>query len=245
MLKVKKLVIVLGVATALSSLAIPLSATRAKSAWQQESVTLNIGIAPYVGVTVVSNTAGTGVHFSDGVYTKTMVNGEGIENFGTTRLKVVCNIETNTDPNIYNGRNCKTNGWSLNVTPAPGYIVSKGGNSYTAMTKTTDSDAILSSADSVSGDNSNWALKVTPVTQTIGGTTVSADVTSGYGSMHHIPAATTAIASSTSWRTIGGVSTYIPNFEVDVQYGVKVSGSQSAGTYTGAVDYTVSLNASS
>ena len=242
MTKYKKLVVVLGIAVVLSSLAIPLSSAKSKSAWRQESVNLSIGIAEFIGVKVVSNTAGEGVAFNDGIYSKTMVNGEDLANFGTTRLRIYCNIETD-DNAILNGRNCKDDGWSLNVTPTSDSIVSKGGASYAAMTKTTDSDAILSSSNP--GTDSNWTIKVSPVEKSVKGTPVSASVTSGYQNPHYIPASTTPIATSTSWRTIGGVSTFIESFEVDVQYGVNVSHVQSSGTYTSALDYTVSLNAAS
>lgn len=246
--RAKKLVIIFGIAVTLASSSIPLSRVKARtSAFDRQSINLNIGIIPYVGVSIVSNNANeaAGVHYSDGAYVKTMQNGEGIENFGTSRLKIMCNIESNDDPELFGGRDCRNDGWSLNVAPVEGYTATVGGKTYAAMIATEHSGYILSDGNSVTGGNSTWLLKVSPVAKSVKGTQVTASVVNGFSNLHAIPATTTPIASSSSWRTIQGEPTYIESFEVDVQYGVGVGDSQGAGTYVGAVEYTVSLNASS
>lgn len=242
----KKLVIVFGIATVLSSLAIPLSSARASKLLVRDSVSVNVGIAPYVGISIINNTAGTGVTYSNGVYSKTMQNGEHISNFGTTRLKVICNIDEHTENlDTYGTLDCRNNGWSLNIAPASGYTTTVDGVSYATMVGSAASTAILSSSADLSGSTSTWGIMVIPVSKTVSGTSVSASAATGYDSMHIIPASTAPIATSTSWRTINGTSTYIESFELDIQYGVGVSSTQPAGTYTGVVDYTISLNASS
>lgn len=242
----RSVIVIIGLATALSSLAVPLSSVKARSTFSRPSINLSVGIAPYIGMSLVSNTANTtaGVTYENGTYSKTMQNGESISGFGTTRFRIICNFETNDDPNYYDGRNCKTNGWSLNVTPSPESIATIQGVEYAAMT-TDHSDYILSNDTSMNGANSTWLLKVNPVVKTVNNKSVSANAVNGFGNLHKIYPETTSIATASSWQTINGVSTYISSYEVDVQYGISVSNYQSAGTYTGVVDYTVSLNAAS
>lgn len=243
MSKAKIILCVLGVAAGLSGAIIPLSSTKAKGAIEQNEISINLGIAKYLGIESVSNTPGTDVSFLDGTYSKTMVNGENTDDFGTTTFKIICNFDSNDDVNYFNGYNCKDNGWVLTVTPANTQI--DEGVSYAAMVAAEHSEAILSKSGAFSAKDSNWAIKVSPVEKTISGVDVSPTITTGYSSFHNIPAGSTIVASGKSWKTINNIYTYINEFGVDVQYGVGIGSSQAAGTYTGVLDYTVSLKASS
>ncbi|MBQ2660402.1 hypothetical protein IJF86_03240 [Candidatus Saccharibacteria bacterium] len=242
MSKAKTALCILGVAAVLFGAVIPLSSTTAKNAIERGEISVGIGIAKYIGIDSVTNTPGTNVDFSDSIYSKNMVNGESIENFGTTTFKIICNFDTNTDVTYHSGYNCKDNGWALSISPTS--TQTQGGVSYAAMVAAEHAATILSKSNSFSANDSNWAIKVSPVTKSISGTDVSPTITSGFSSFHIIPATSTEIASGKSWKTIGGVSTYINEFGVSVQYGVGVGSTQAAGTYTGVVNYTLSLKAS-
>ena len=242
MSKAKIVLCVLGIAAGLSGAMIPLSSTNAKGAIERNEVSISLGIAKYLGIDSISNTPGTDVDFADGVYSKTMVNGENIDDFGTTTFKIICNFDSNDDANYFGGYNCKDNGWVLTVAPAN--TQTKEGVPYAAMVAAEHSEAILSQSGTFSTNDSNWAIKVSPVQRTIGGVDVSSVVPSDYSSFHKVPASSTEIASGKSWKDINSVNTYINEFGVNVQYGVGVGSSQAAGTYTGVVNYTLSLKAS-
>lgn len=241
--RVERSFCILAIFTVLTTVLIPCSSTSAKGIYDRDTISIGIGIDKYIGIEVISNEPGTDVDYSDGVYSKTMVGGEKLENFGTTTLKVICNFDSNDDIEYYGGHNCRDNGWTLITSPV--HTTIKEGTAYASMIADNSSAAILSKNNSFSGTESNWAIKVSPVQRTIEGSDVSPTITSGYTTPHIIPATSTEIASGKSWKTIGGVDTYIDSFGVSVQYGINIDGSQAAGTYTGAVNYTASLKASS
>jgi len=115
-----------------------------------------------------------------------------------------------------------TGGWSL-------YAIGAGTatGDITKMDASTnvDSDDIATGI-TLDGSVSNWAFKVTK-----GGTdAANVTITEGYTGFNPIPSAQTKIATGTS--TAG-------NSTVAATYGVGISSTQSAGTYTGKVTYTL------
>lgn len=240
MSKIKQFICVAGAVVALLGASIPLSSTKANSAISQNEVSIGVGIAKIIGVEITSETPGENVKLSNGTYSKTMLNGESIENFGTTTFDIICNF--NNDPDDPGGPNCDENGWSLLVSPVT--TVTKEGVAYASMNSSESSAAILSKSGTLSPAESTWAIKVSPITSTIDGADVSPAIADGYTSLHLIPATSTEIATAKSWKTINNQYTYIPHFGVSVQYGIGVANSQAAGSYSGALNYTVSLKAS-
>lgn len=251
MSRAKKTFFVFGIFAILSSLAFPLSSTGAttmierdkgRGAINRNNISVGVGISKMIGLKSVSNTPGEGVDFADDVYSKTMAGGESIDNFGTTTMSIICNFDQNDDTDFYGGYNCRDNGWTLSVTPASTKEVE--GVAYAAMVSEDSPATILSQYNSYSGPGSNWAIKVSSVPYSIESVDVSPSIPSAFSSTHIIPATSTEIASGKSWKTIKGIDTYIDSFGVNVQYGINLANSQAAGTYTGAVNYTVSLKAS-
>ncbi len=121
-----------------------------------------------------------------------------------------------------------TAGWDLN---AIGAGTANGDITKMDASTNTDSDDIATGT-TLDGSVSNWAFKVAK-----GGTDSSnVTLTTGYDAFSAIPSASTKIATGTS--TAG-------NATITATYGVGVSSTQSAGTYTGKVQYTLSHPAAS
>lgn len=234
-----------GIAATLSSLAIPLSSSSARSAFSRDQVSIDIGIGNFIGVEATNQSPGTDVAYSDGVYSKKMELGEKVANFGETTFKIICNFDSNDDDAYYGGYNCQDNGWALVATPTKTTTVD--GQTYAAMVAQ-DGDAtatILSQSNSFESNDSNWAIQVTPVQRTVLGVDATPTVVASFASPHLIPAVSTEIAYSKSWRTKDRANDlYIDSFGVNVQHGISVGASQMAGTYKGEINYTVALKAS-
>lgn len=242
MSKTKRSLFVLGIFVMLSGAIIPLSSSKATMVSNGDEIKIGIGIAKMIGIEAISNVPGTDVDFSDGYYSKTMVNGESLENFGATTFNIICNFSSNDDPKFQNGYNCEDNGWVLTASSPD--VLTEGGTPYAAMVDANSSAAILSKMTTFSVENSTWAFKFSPIAREIDGVDVSPIVTTGYDAFHTIPTSSTEVASGKSWQTIKDVKTYIDGFGVKVQYGIGVADTQAAGTYVGTINYTVSLKAS-
>ncbi len=120
-----------------------------------------------------------------------------------------------------------TGGWQLNAIGAGGAT-----GDVTKMDASTDKDADdISTGTTLDGSVSNWAFKIAK-----GGTDAgNITITTGYDSFSAVPSAATKIAQGTS--TAG-------NSTITATYGVGISATQSAGTYTGKVQYTLAHPAS-
>ncbi len=121
-----------------------------------------------------------------------------------------------------------TGGWDLNAIGA-----GTATGDITKMDASTNVDADdIATGVTLDGSVSNWAFKVAK-----GGTDAgNITITSGYTDFSAVPANSTKIATGTS--TAG-------NSTITATYGVGISSTQSAGTYTGKVQYTLAHPASS
>ncbi len=115
-----------------------------------------------------------------------------------------------------------TGGWDLNAIGA-----GTATGDVTKMDASTNKDADdIATGTTLDGSVSNWAFKIAK-----GGSDASnITVTTGYDNFSAVPAASTKIAKGTS--TAG-------NSTITATYGVGISATQSAGTYTGKVTYTL------
>ncbi|MBR0467881.1 hypothetical protein IJJ53_03185 [Candidatus Saccharibacteria bacterium] len=115
-----------------------------------------------------------------------------------------------------------TGGWKLN---AIGAGTATGDVTKMDASTNTDSDDIATGT-TLDGSVSNWAFKVAKG----GSDAANITVTEGYTNFSAVPASATKIAQGTS--TAG-------NSTIAATYGVGISSTQSAGTYTGKVTYTL------
>lgn len=230
-----------GAVLALCCMAVPLSSS-AISATDTAEISVGIGIGKYIGLESVANVPGVGVGYQNDAYSKIMYAGESMSDFGTTTLRIVCNFDQNNDSSFYGGLNCKDNGWALSASSSNTYT--ENSTAYAAMVTSGQTNRILSKTTTPSESESTWTMKASPVSKTINNTNVSPSVVSSFLTPHVIPATSTVIATGKSWKQINSVDTYINEAKVDVQYGVSIGTTQPAGTYTGVINYTLSLNAS-
>ncbi len=121
-----------------------------------------------------------------------------------------------------------TGGWDLNAIGA-----GTATGDVTKMDASTNVDADdIATGTTLDGSVSNWAFKVAK-----GGTDASAaTVTTGYTNFSAVPSSSTKIVTGSS--TAGNVT-------VTATYGVGISATQSAGDYTGKVQYTLAHPAAS
>ena len=120
-----------------------------------------------------------------------------------------------------------TGGWQLNAIGA-GTVT----GDVTKMDASTDKDADdIATGTTLDGSVSNWAFKIAKG----GDDAANVTITAGYDNFSAVPSASTKIAQGTS---TAGKST------ITATYGVGISATQSAGTYTGKVTYTLAHPAS-
>lgn len=115
-----------------------------------------------------------------------------------------------------------TGGWKLN---AVGAGTATGDVTKMDASTNTDSDDIATGT-TLDGSVSNWAFKIAKG----GDDAANITITTGYTDFSAIPSGATKIAQGTS---TAGKST------ITATYGVGISSTQSAGTYTGKVTYTL------
>ena len=152
----------------------------------------------------------------DSPHTASISSGTYEENIGTTTLKAICN---------------DSNGYSIY---AVGYTNNEFGR--------TDLEAIingsLSPTDNIntgtatSGETSNWAMKLTPVSGTYAPTILS-DADGTFSNYHKIPSTYTKVATLTSSTDATTGSS------IQSTYAAYISKDQSAGDYNGKVRYTL------
>ena len=122
-----------------------------------------------------------------------------------------------------------TGGWDLN---AVGAGTATDHVNYMDASTNVDGDDIITADGTPAASSSAWAFKLEK-----GGSDASnVTITTGYTAFKAIPANSTKVATGTS--TAG-------NSTVTATYGVSIDATQSAGTYTGKVTYTLAHPASS
>ena len=142
----------------------------------------------------------------------TVVSGQHISDVGTTTLKALCNDN--------NGFSIYTIGASNN-TEGNNKLISNVSAQYDIATGT-----------ATSGNISNWAMKLTPVTGTYTPT-----MTEGYDDQYvAVPDIWTKVASRTS-NTDVSTDSDVAGSSLTTTYALYASPAQPAGTYTGQVKY--------
>lgn len=148
----------------------------------------------------------------DADHVATVVNGQRISDVGTTTLKVLCNDN--------NGFSIYTIGASNN-TEGNNKLVSNVSAQYDIATGT-----------ATSGNISNWAMKLTPVTGAY-----TPIMTEGYNNQYvAVPDIWTKVASRTS-NTDVSTDSDVAGSSLTTTYSLYASPAQPAGTYNGQVKY--------
>ena len=162
---------------------------------------------------------------SNNVYTETVTADSYTPNIGDTRIKVFCNDFA---------------GFSVY---AVGFTNDTIGNN-TMATSTTPAQTI-NTGTATSGNTSNWAMKLTKVTNTSGQQDITygednlaiTDGTTNYNGVYRtVPATYTKVATYTNNNGPATTDTALGS-NIDARYAVFVSATQPAGTYEGKVKY--------
>lgn len=152
---------------------------------------------------------------ASGDITKTLANGGHDDNITGSTFTITCN---------------DVRGWKLNAVGAGEATgdVTKMKGTGTGITSNDD----IPTGTTLDGTVSNWAFKLAAGTGDHAGATIytSADPAVDFTEFNAIPASATKVASGT---TSAGTQT------VTATYGIGVSPTQNAGTYTGKVQYTL------
>ena len=153
----------------------------------------------------------------DSEHSATMHNGEYRSEIGTTTFKIYCN--DNSGYSVY----------------AIGYSGDEYGN--TEMVHSDDATYNFDTGTATSGSNSNWAMKLLPVSGTYA-PTIQSDSNGSYTGYHVVPTTYAKIATFPSNTDVPGNGTGLGS-AFQSTYAVWISNSQVAGTYTGKVRYTM------
>ena len=142
--------------------------------------------------------------------------GTYVTDIGSTTFKVVCN---------------DSNGYSIY---AIGYTGKREKNNSNNVLDATIGGTLtpaynIASGTATSGNTSNWAMKLTPVTGTYAPT-----ITNSYDNYNTVPLTSTKVAQFTSVTDAGNNAT---GSSFTATYSAYVSGGQPAGTYDGKVKY--------
>ncbi len=153
----------------------------------------------------------------DSEHSAAMHNSEYRSEIGTTTFKVYCN--DNSGYSVY----------------AIGYSGDEYGN--TEMIHGSDTTYNFATGTATSGSNSNWAMKLLPVSGTYA-PTIQSDSNGSYTGYHVVPTTYTKIATFPSNTDVPGSGTGLGS-AFQSTYAVWISSTQVAGTYTGKVRYTI------
>ena len=129
-----------------------------------------ITIEDYYELSIINNTAGTGVTFEDGIYSATMSNGTANSAFGTTTLGAVCN---------------STHNWKIQAES-----VFHDSNNISIMRGQATGLNLTSGSTALDGTVSTWTMAVSAGDN-------SPSVESTFANPHIIPYAATTIATGT------------------------------------------------
>ncbi len=146
-------------------------------------------------------------------HTDNMSNGTHTDSLGSTKFTVKCN---------------DASGFAL-------YAIGYSGDEYGATSMLGDNELSIPTGTDASAGNttSHWSMKISKDTTSY--LPNSLTIENSFGSQHIIPSTYTKIASfPSSTDGINGTGTSIL-----ATYGVRISGTQAAGTYIGKVKYTL------
>jgi len=143
---------------------------------------------------------------TDKTYSVSMSNGQLKSDIGSTTFNVVCN---------------DTAGYAI-------YAIGYGNNTLgvTDMISSTNTSYNIVTGTGTSGNTSNWAMKLDPISGTSAPT-----ILNGFNSFHNVPSSWTKVVQFTQvvQSTVGS--------SFKSTYQIFVSPTQAAGTYTGKVRY--------
>ena len=165
-----------------------------------------------VTITVPSACSMSGTITTGNEHTATVDSGTYVEDIGETTLKTICN---------------DSNGFSIY---AIGYTNDEYGNTVLKSSLGDTNNVITGTA--TEGNTSNWAMKLTAVSNDYTPTILS-DTNGSFSSYHIIPSTYTKVATRTS------VTDATNGSNIKTTYAVYMNPTQPAGTYTGKVKYTL------
>ena len=154
----------------------------------------------------------------DTAHTRTAQNGQYQSEIGTTTFKTYCN---------------DLGGYSVY---AIGYSNDEYGN--TLMKHNSDSNNDFNTGTATSGNTSEWAMKLIPVTGTYA-PTIQSDTNGSFASYHIVPSTYTKVATFPSQTDAPVSGTPGIGSAFKSTYAAWISATQPAGTYTGKVRYTL------
>ena len=165
-----------------------------------------------VTITVPSACSMSGTITTGNEHTATVDSGTYVDDIGETTLKTICN---------------DSNGFSIY---AIGYTDDTYGN--TKLKSSVGATSDVNTGIATSGNTSNWAMKLTSVSNDYTPTILS-DTNGSFSSYHIIPSTYTKVATRTS------VTDATNGSNIKTTYAVYMNPTQPAGTYTGKVKYTL------
>ena len=154
----------------------------------------------------------------DTAHTRTVQNGQYQSEIGTTTFKTYCN---------------DLSGYSVY---AIGYSNDEYGN--TLMKHNSDSNNDFNTGTDTSGNTSEWAMKLIPVSGTYA-PTIQSDASGSFDSYHVVPTTYTKVATFPSQTDAPVDGTPGIGSAFKSTYAAWISATQPAGTYTGKVRYTL------
>ena len=155
---------------------------------------------------------------SDTEHSATIFNNEYYPDIGTTTFKTYCND---------NG------GYAV-------YAIGYSGDQYgaTSMIHSVDTTYNFNTGTATSGANSNWAMKLIPVTG-LYRPTIQSDTSGTFANYHIVPSTYTKVATFPSTTDIPASNSTGTGSAFQSTYAVFISPTQVAGIYTGKVRYTL------
>ncbi|MBR2586935.1 hypothetical protein IKE71_00995 [Candidatus Saccharibacteria bacterium] len=242
-MKSSRLVAINGILLGLAATLLPLGTHATTIA--QETVDVSVTINGVLALAATNNVAGTSSSYDEtnNIYSGSIYARTAADDFGTTTYEVTCNYLTYTESGTtYPG--CE-NGWKVTAES------DTNNNSYATMVGgASNAHKILSNkANGHDGSNSNWLMKIVPVSN--GGGALAAYTATGinYADFETIPISTstnkTVVTGNTFTGPVNGAYTYIGTQSFNAVYSVSAGSSTPADTYTGSITYTLSVNAAS
>ena len=182
-------------------------------------VSANDTVVDKVNITVpMSCSFSDEVISTDTPHTKTMQNNDYQSEIGTTTFKTYCN---------------DLSGYSVY---AIGYSNDEYGN--TLMKHNSDSNNDFNTGTATSGNTSEWAMKLIPVSGTYA-PTIQSDTSGSFAYYHVVPTTYTKVATFPSQTDAPVDGTPGIGSAFKSTYAAWISATQPAGTYTGKVRYTL------
>lgn len=175
-------------------------------------------VVDQIFVVVPQSCSVEGIVVTGGDHTKTMQNNQHESEIGTTTFKTYCN--DNGGYAIY----------------AIGFSNDELGN--TLMKHNASSTYDFDTGTATSGNTSNWAMKLSPISGTFA-PTIHSDTNGAFSSYHIVPNEYTKVVTFASNTDLPAEGVNATGSGFTSTYAAWISATQVAGTYTGKVKYTL------